>query len=108
MTADERKQYLKTPVDLVCVRTFKGRTKADAKLEEFEVGQEISMTHEFADEAISLGKVVVKGSAQHKTWVEAEGKKKKAKAATANPSLQESIGELVGKIGELVDALKKK
>lgn len=108
MTPDERKQYLKTPVEIVVTRSFKGKKSADSKLEEFAVGEVVSMTHEFADEAISLGKAVLKDSPQHKAFVAAEAKKKKSSEATKTVSIQDAVAQLVGKLDELIDALKPK
>lgn len=104
MTAEERKKYLKLPVDVVITRSCKTKKNADSKLEDFEVGDKVSITHEFADELISLNKAVVAGSNEHKVWTASEEKKKKSPAQNA-PSVNDLLVDLVKAIRENTDAV---
>ena len=70
MSESERKVYLKTKIDVVVTRSCRGKETEESKISDFKVGQTVSMAHLFADELISMGKAVVKGSPDHKIWEE--------------------------------------
>lgn len=106
MTPEERKKYLNTPVKVVVIRSFKGKFAKDAELKNYEVGEVITTTHEFADEAISLGKVVEEGKEAHKAWIESQ-KKKKASAPDQSKSLGEQLNELIDAVKGLTEVVSE-
>lgn len=109
MTPEERKEYLKQPFDAVVIRSFKTKTSDKEPVKEFKVGANISITHEFGDEALSLGKIVKKDSPQHKAWIVSEAKKEASRKqlGEAGPTTNELIHSLLEKIDTLTEAVSE-
>jgi len=101
MTEQERKIYLKTPVEVVITRGCQGKVNEESKIEQFEVGKTVKMTHQYADELISLQKAVVKGSPQHNAWIESEKKKApKRNLLAENEELADKVKKLEAELAK--------
>lgn len=109
MTQEEIRKRQKEPIKVVVVRTFRGKLNADSKLQDFtKIGEELTMTREFADEAVSLGKVVEKGSDAHKALADHIDTKKKQKEAPKEKSTNELLKELIQELHNIAVELAKK
>ena len=107
MTPEEREKYNNKTTTIVVVRSCRAKIEDEGKVKDFAVGAEITLKNKYADELISLGKAVEKGSPKHEKWV-ADEKKKAAsqkELAPAAVSQAEAISELVTSLKEFTAAV---